>query len=131
MQLLARHKDATTNLKHYIKCKDKAELASVVVDMPALINTTEGENKKGHQKGHQNIQGHLKGHQKLEPLGYLESSQESQIENISETQVVDSSVVYGVLPGEIGSALDGNRTCNLRFRRPMLYPVELQVHLFQ
>ena len=31
--------------------------------------------------------------------------------------------------GEIGSALDGNRTCNLRFRRPMLYPVELQVHL--
>ena len=26
-------------------------------------------------------------------------------------------------------ALGGSRTCNLRFRRPMLYPVELQVHL--
>ena len=132
MQLLARHKDATTTLKHYIKCKDKAELAGVVSALPALmVSTPQNENKKGHQEGHQNIQGHQEGHQNLEALGYLESSQESEIENISESQVVDSSVVYGVLPGEIGSALDGNRTCNLRFRRPMLYPVELQVHLFQ
>lgn len=30
---------------------------------------------------------------------------------------------------EIESAPDGSRTCNLRFRRPMLYPVELQVHV--
>ena len=62
---------------------------------------------------------------------FRNSYKESEIENISEPQVVDSSVVYGVLPGEIGSALDGNRTCNLRFRRPMLYPVELQVQHFQ
>ena len=122
MQLLARHKDATTTLNHYIKCKDKAELAGVVSALPALmVSPPQNENKKCDQEGHQN----------LEALGYLESSQESQIENISETQVVDSSVVYGVLHGEIGSALDGNRTCNLRFRRPMLYPVELQVQLFQ
>ena len=132
VQLLARHKDATTTLKHYIKCKDKAELAGVVSALPALmVSSPQNENKKGHQEGHQNIQGYQEGHQNLEALGYLESSQESEIENISESQVVDSSVVYGVLPGEIGSALDGNRTCNLRFRRPMLYPVELQVHLFQ
>ena len=45
------------------------------------------------------------------------------------TQIVIKALKYGLLPGEIGSALDGNRTCNLRFRRPMLYPVELQVHL--
>lgn len=32
---------------------------------------------------------------------------------------------------KFGSAPDGNRTCNLRFRRPMLYPVELQVHHIQ
>ncbi len=122
MQLLARHKDATTTLKHYIKCKDKAELAGVVSALPALmVSTPQNVNKKVAQEVAKN----------LEALGYLESSQESQIENISETQVVDSSVVYGVLQGEIGSALDGNRTCNLRFRRPMLYPVELQVQLFQ
>ena len=98
VQLLARHKDAETTLKHYIKIKDRSELAGVVVDMPALINITEGENKKGHQKGHQNIQGHLKGHQKLEPLGYLESLQESEIENLTILQGVDSSEVKGVLP---------------------------------
>ncbi len=108
MQLLARHKDATTTLKHYIKCKDKAELAGVVSALPALmVSTPQNVNKKVAQEVAKN----------LEALGYLESSQESQIENISETQVVDSSVVYGVLQGEIGSALDGNRTCNLRFRR--------------
>ena len=62
------------------------------------MNTTEGENKKGHQKGHQNIQGHLKGHQKLEPLGHLESLQESEIKNLSILQGVGSSEVKGVLP---------------------------------
>lgn len=99
--------------------------------MHALMNTPEGENKKCYQECYQNPLCYQECHQNLEPLGYLESLQESEIENISETQVVDNLVVYGVLPGEIGSALDGNRTCNLRFRRPMLYPVELQVHLFQ
>lgn len=93
--------------------------------MPALMNTPESGNKKVAQ----NILVAQEVAQKLEALGYLESLQESEIENISETQVVDSSVVYRVLAGKIESALDGNRTCNLRFRRPMLYPVELQVHL--
>lgn len=126
MQLLARHKDATTTLKHYIKCKDKAELAGVVSALPALmVSTPQNVNKKVAQ----NILVAQEVAQKLEPLGYLESLQESEIENISESQAVDRSALYGVLPGEIGSALDGNRTCNLRFRRPMLYPVELQVHL--
>jgi len=132
VQVLARHKDATTTLKHYIKCKDKAELAGVVSALPALmVSTPQNENKKCYQECYQNPLCDQECHQNLEALGYLESLQESEIENISETQVVDNSVVYGVLPGEIGSALDGNRTCNLRFRRPMLYPVELQVHLFQ
>jgi len=132
VQLLARHKDATTTLKHYIKCKDKAELAGVVSALPALMmSTPQNENKKCYQECYQNPLCYQECYQKLEPLGYLESLQESEIENISETQVVDNVVVYGVLQGEIGSALDGNRTCNLRFRRPMLYPVELQVHLFQ
>ncbi len=118
MQLLARHKDATTTLKHYIKCKDKAELAGVVSALPALmVSTPQNVNKKVAQEVAQNILVAQEVAKNLEALGYLESSQESQIENISETQVVDSSVVYGVLQGEIGSALDGNRTCNLRFRR--------------
>ena len=45
------------------------------------------------------------------------------------TQIVIKALKYRDFTEEIGSALDGNRTCNLRFRRPMLYPVELQVHL--
>ena len=45
------------------------------------------------------------------------------------TQIVIKALKYRVFTEKIGSALDGNRTCNLRFRRPMLYPVELQVHL--
>lgn len=40
VQLLARHKDPTTTLKHYIKCKDKAELAGVVSALPALMVST-------------------------------------------------------------------------------------------
>ena len=47
------------------------------------------------------------------------------------TQIVIKALKYRGFTEKIGSALDGNRTCNLRFRRPMLYPVELQVHLFQ
>ena len=45
------------------------------------------------------------------------------------TQIIIKALKYGDFTEKIGSALDGNRTCNLRFRRPMLYPVELQVHL--
>jgi hypothetical protein len=82
-----------------------------------MVSTPQNENKKCYQECYQNPLCDQECHQNLEALGYLESSQESEIENISESQVVDSSVVYGVLPGEIGSALDGNRTCNLRFRR--------------
>ena len=52
------------------------------------MNTTEGENKKGH----------LKGHQKLEALGHLESLQESEIENLTILQGVGISEVKGVLP---------------------------------
>jgi integrase len=43
VQLLARHKDATTTLKHYIKCKVKAELAGVVSALPALMVSTPPE----------------------------------------------------------------------------------------
>ncbi len=45
------------------------------------------------------------------------------------TQIFIKALKYRDITEKIGSALDGNRTCNLRFRRPMLYPVELQVHL--
>ena len=48
----------------------------------------------GHLEGHQKIQGH----QNLEALGYLESSQESEIENLTILQGVGSSEVKGVLP---------------------------------
>ena len=58
------------------------------------MSTTESENKKVAQ----NIQGHQKGHQKLEALEYLESLQESEIENLSILQSVGSSEVKGVLP---------------------------------
>ena len=55
----------------------------------------------GVQEVAQNIQGHQKGHQKLEPLGYLESLQESEIENLTILQGVGSSEVKGVLPRKI------------------------------
>ena len=66
--------------------------------MPALINTTEGENKKGHQEGHQNPLCYQECYQNLEPLGHLESLQESEIKNLTILQGVGSSVVKGVLP---------------------------------
>ena len=98
VQLLARHKDAETTLKHYIKIKDRSELAGVVLDMPALMRiTTKTEDGKGHQKGTQNIQGHQKGTQNLDTLGYLESSQEIEIKNSKNPQSVSSSIVKGVL----------------------------------
>ena len=100
VQLLARHKDAETTLKHYIKIKDRSELASVVINMPALMNTPESDNKKGHQKGTQNFLGHQKGTQNLDTLGYLESSQEIEIKNIKNSQSIASSVVSGVLSRE-------------------------------
>ena len=76
--------------------------------LPALmVSTPQNENKKGVQEVAQNILGVQEVAQNLEALGYLESSQESEIENISETQVVDSSVVYGVLPGELEVHLTG------------------------
>ena len=98
VQLLARHKDAETTLKHYIKIKDRSELAGVVVDMPALMNAPEDENKKGVQEVAQNILGVQEVAQKLEPLGHLESLQESEIESLTILQGVDRSEVKGVLP---------------------------------
>jgi len=98
VQLLARHKDAETTLKHYIKIKDRSELAGVVVDMPALMSTTESENKKVAQEVAQNILVAQEVAQKLEPLGYLESLQESEKENLTILQGVGSSEVKGVLP---------------------------------
>ena len=64
-------------------------------------------------------------------MEYLESSQETEIKNSSESQVLYRSENYGILLGENECAPDRNRTCNLRFRRPMLYPVELQVQIIQ
>ena len=52
------------------------------------MSTTESENKKVAQEVAQ----------KLEPLGYLESLQESEIESLTILQSVDSSEVKGVLP---------------------------------
>ena len=52
----------------------------------------------GHQKGNQNILVAQEVAQNLEPLGYLESLQESEIENLTILQGVDSSEVKGVLP---------------------------------
>ena len=51
----------------------------------------------GHQEGHQNILVAQEGVQKLEALGYLESLQESEIENLTILQGVDRSEVKGVL----------------------------------
>ena len=98
VQLLARHKDAKTTLDHYIKIKDRSELAGVVVDMPALMNTPEGENKKCYQECYQNPLCYQECYQNLEPLGHLESLQESEIESLTILQGVGSSEVKGVLP---------------------------------
>lgn len=81
--------------KHYqTACMSPDECSTV----PGLMNPPEGENKKGVQKGHQNILVAQEGTQNLELLGYLESSQETQIENILKLQGIDSSRVKGVLP---------------------------------
>ena len=48
--------------------------------------------------GVQEVAQNILGVQKLEPLGYLESLQESEIENLTILQGVDSSEVKGVLP---------------------------------
>ena len=98
VQLLARHKDAETTLKHYIKIKDRSELAEVVVDMPGLMNTPEGENKKCYQECYQNPLCYQECYQKLEPLGHLENLQESEIEKLTILQSVGISEVKGVLP---------------------------------
>ena len=58
------------------------------------MNPPEGGNKKVAQEVYQNPLCY----QKLEPLGYLESLQESEIENLSILQGVGSSKVKGVLP---------------------------------
>ena len=50
-------------------------------------------------------------------MEYLESSQETEIKNSSESQVLYRSENYGILLGENECAPDRNRTCNLRFRR--------------
>ena len=52
----------------------------------------------GHQEVAQNILFAQEVAQKLEPLGYLESLQESEIENLTILQGVGSSEVKGVLP---------------------------------
>ena len=52
----------------------------------------------GYQEGHQNILVAQEVAQNLEPLGHLESLQESEIENLTIIQGVDSSEVKGVLP---------------------------------
>ena len=62
------------------------------------MNTPEGENKKCYQECYQNPLCYQECYQKLEPLGYLESLQESEIESLTILQGVDSSEVKGVLP---------------------------------
>ena len=72
------------------------------------MNTPEGENKKCYQECYQNplcyqecYQNPLcyqECYQELEPLGYLESLQESEIEKLTILQGVGSSEVKGVLP---------------------------------
>ena len=62
------------------------------------MSTTESENKKVAQEVAQNILVAQEVAQKLEPLGYLESLQESEIESLTILQSVDSSEVKGVLP---------------------------------
>ena len=58
------------------------------------MSTTESENKKVAQ----NILVAQEVAQKLEPLGHLESLQESEIENLTILQGVGISEVKGVLP---------------------------------
>ena len=48
--------------------------------------------------GVQEVAQNILGVQKLEPLGYLESLQESEIENLTILQSVGSTEVKGVLP---------------------------------
>ena len=48
--------------------------------------------------GHQEVAQNILDVQNLEPLGHLESLQESEIESLTILQGVDSSEVKGVLP---------------------------------
>ena len=52
----------------------------------------------GYQECYQNPLCYQECYQNLEPLGHLESLQESEIENLTILQGVDSSEVKGVLP---------------------------------
>ena len=62
------------------------------------MNTPEGENKKCYQECYQNPLCYQECYQNLEPLGHLESLQESEIEKLTILQGVGSSEVKGVLP---------------------------------
>ena len=80
----------------------------MVSALPALmVSTPQNVNKKGHLKGHQNKKGHLKGHQNLEALGYLESSQEIEIKNITNSQVIGKIRVSGDLLRKLEVHLTG------------------------
>ena len=93
----------------------------MVSALPALmVSTPQNENKKGHLKGHQNIQGHLKGHQNLEALGYLESSQEIEIKNITNSQVIGKIRVSGDLLRKLEVHLTGIEPVTFGFVGRML-----------
>jgi hypothetical protein len=77
----------------------------------------------GHQECYQNILGVQEVVQKLEPLGCLESLQESEIESLTILQGVGSSEVKWGFTEEKRSAPGWNRTNDPRFRKPMLYPL--------
>lgn len=88
VQLLARHKDAETTLKHYAKIKDRKELAEVVATMPALLVCSGDE--KQHQKQHQIID--IQGCQTI--------FNDTQSEELTLTQVNDKYEVTTCLPEE-------------------------------
>ncbi len=135
VQKLARHKSPVTTLGNYAKTAGAAEMAAAVGRLPSLAISGPPTSLKDGQS--------IETNDAIGPPVGLKLAETSDIGcNLMRlgdtgglleraTQIVIKALKYRVLQGEIGSALDGNRTCNLRFRRPMLYPVELQVQLFQ
>ena len=133
VQKLARHKSAITTLGHYAKTAGAAEMAAAVSRLPSLT-ISGAPSSVIDDKTLSCLVG---------PTVGLKLAEKSDIDcdfvglgdtgRLLEraTQIVIKTLKYSAFMLKNECAPDRNRTCNLRFRRPMLYPVELQVQIIQ
>ena len=91
VQMLARHQDAKTTMKHYAKIKNQQELAKVVATMPSLLVSL-GDQKQD--------QGDQKRDQIIDIQGCQTIFNDNQSEELTLTQVNDRYEVTPCLPEE-------------------------------